>query len=141
MELHEQLVSNYRFKVLLDNYALSFARISGLGMDAAVEHIAEGGCNRGCFFSVAAGRSTKTMRMETGVCRDTSSVLRKLRPGMMLAGGIIIMVMDPDGTAAIKYATEAALVVKWDIADLDSLRGDLLIHTFEIVYSDLHLLT
>ncbi len=81
------------------------------------------------------------MRMETGVCRDTSSVLRKLRPGMMLAGGIIIMVMDPDGTAAIKYATEAALVVKWDIADLDSLRGDLLIHTFEIVYSDLHLLT
>lgn len=140
MDLYEQIVPNYRFKVLLDHNELSFSKISGLGMSVEIENIPEGGCNLESFFNVSTGKNSKTMRMESGVCRESTSVLRKLRPGIFLPGGIIIMVMGFDGEVGMTYATESAIVTKWEIADLDGLHGELLIDTFEIAYSNLHLM-
>lgn len=140
MILHDQIVVNYRFKVLIDNYDVSFAKVSGIGMDIQIENIAEGGRNMGNYIAATVSKNAKTMHLETGVCKNSGNVLSRLRPGMLLNQGIVIMVMGYGGNIDVKYATDAALVTKWEVAALDAKQGEILIDTFEFAYSELWLM-
>lgn len=141
MGTHETLVLNYRFQVLIENKSLSFARISGMGMDREAEILPEGGHSQGGYLRTAAPKQHKTLRMESGICSRESSDLKNLRPGIFLPQGIIIIVKGRDGNPAVKYATEQAFVTKWDVSDLDAEQGKILVDTFEIAYTQFSLLS
>lgn len=141
MGAHGTLVLNYRFQVLVENKSLSFARISGMGMEREAEILAAGGHSQGGNLRTAVPNRPRTLRMESGICSQQCSDLKNLRPGVFLPQGIVILVMDRDGNPAVKYATEQAFVTKWDVSDLDAEQGKILIDTFEIAYTKFSLLT
>ena len=140
MDLHEQLVLNYRFKVLIENKVVSFTKVSGLGMDCEAEIFQEGGNGLGGEIAMAAKKSVKTLRMEGGVYSGNQSLLKTLKPGICLSSGIVIMVMGPKGQADIQFGTGKAFVTKWEVSDLDAEQGRTLVNTFEIAYMELSVL-
>lgn len=141
MDAHERLVLNYRFQVLIENQSFSFARISGMGMERGAEIMAEGGNSLGGSLYTVVPRSSRTLRMESGICSRGNSALDNFRPGILLPQGIIIIVLGSDGTSAVKYATDRAFVTKWEVSDLDAEQGKILIDSFEIAYTQFSLLT
>lgn len=140
MGVYEELILNYRFQVLIENKTLSFARISGLGMERETEILAEGGNSGGGRLLAVPLKNSRTLRMERGVCTRDSTLISKLRPGICLPQGIIVVVMGSDGKPAIQYVTEQAFVTRWEIADLEADQGKVLINTFEISYIKLDLM-
>lgn len=140
MNKHEDLILNYRFKVLIDNQVASFAKISGLHMDVETEVISEGGHNGSGYIVEVPAKGSKTLRMEGGVYKNSSSLLEKLRPGMYLRQGVVIMVLGKNGTIQIKYSAERAYVTKWEVSELNAENGQVLIHTFEIAYTQLKII-
>ncbi len=140
MGTHEQLVLNYRFKVLIDNKVLSFMKVSGLGMDYETETMAEGGSALGGRIAAAARKSARTLRMEGGVYGGGQSLLKTMKPGICLSSGIVIMVMNAKGKIDIKFGTGEAFVTKWEVSDLDAEQGRVLVNTFEITYMELSVL-
>lgn len=141
MEAHEKLVLNYRFRVLIENKSLSFARISRMGMEREAEILAEGGHSQGGDLRAVVPKRPGTLRMESGVCSRDYSDLKNLRPGIFLPQGIVIIVLGSDGNPAVQYATGQAFVTKWEVSDLDAEQGKILIDTFEIAYTKFSLLT
>lgn len=140
MDAHKKLVLNYRFKVLIDNNTVSFARVSGLGMDREMEMLSEGGHSQGGYLTAGIQKNPRTLRLEGGVYSGDTSVLRKLRPGIWLRQGIVVMVLGKNGQTDVKYATGQAFVTKWEMADLDAEQGKMLVQTFEIAYTQLKLM-
>ena len=141
MRAHEQLVLNYRFQVLIENESLSFARISGMGMEREVEILAEGGHGGGGKLQTTVSKHPRTLHMESGVCSQDNSKLKNIRPGFLLPQGIVIIVLGGDGKPGVKYATGQAVVTKWEVSDLDAEQGKILIDTFEIAYTNFRLIT
>ena len=137
MESHEQLVLNYRFKVLVENQVISFQKVSGLSMDVEMEMLSEGGHNNSGYLTAAPTKNTKTLRLQSGVYKQANSLLDKLRPGIYLRQGIVIMMLGTNGTIQKKYAAERAFVTKWEISELDAQNGQVLIDTFEIAYTEM----
>lgn len=140
MSMHGQLVSNYRFKVLLDNNVVSFAKVSGLNMELETEMISEGGHNGSGYILAAPTKGTKTLQMQSGVLNKANSVMDKMKPGIYLNQGLVIMMLDMQGKTMIKYVAERALVTKWEVSEMDALNGQVLIHTFEIAYTQLKIM-
>lgn len=140
MNLHEQLVLNYRFKVLIENKVVSFTKVSGLGMDRETETLQEGGNGLGGEITMTAKKGAKTLRMEGGVYSGDQSLLKTLKPGICLSSGIVVMVMGPKGEVDIKFGTGKAFVTKWEASDLDAEQGRTLVNTFEIAYMELSVL-
>lgn len=138
MDLYKQLLRNYRFRVSIDGKEAAFSKISGLSMDIDTEMIAEGGYNYGSYIAMIPMKNAKTMRMQKGVCND--QLLIKLCPGIILTKGIVVMVLDGNGEIVIKYATEQALVTKWELSELDATSGQILIDTFEVAYTGLKIM-
>lgn len=137
LDIHGKLVQNYRFKVLINNNAAEFAKISGLGMDVETEMIAEGGYNGYGHAAVTPTKNNKTLRLERGVYSGENNVLGKLRPGMYLPQGIVVMVLGRNGDIVKKYAAEQVMVTKWELGELDASGGQVLIQTFEVTYAEL----
>ncbi len=140
MELHENLMLNYRFKVLIDNQVASFSKISGLTMDIETEVIAEGGHNASGYIVEVPAKAAKMLRLEGGIYKSSNSLLERLRPGMFLRRGIVIMVLGQQGVMQTKYSAEGAYVTKWEVSELNAESGQVLIHTFEIAYTRLKIL-
>jgi len=140
MDLHGQLVSNYRFKVLVDNNVLSFAKVSGLNMDLETEMISEGGHNGSGYIAAAPSKGVKTLQLQSGVLNKANSVMDKMKPGIYLKQGLVIMMLDTQGKTMIKYVAERALVTKWEVSELDAQNGQVLIQTFEIAYTQLKIM-
>ncbi len=140
MDLHGQLVSNYRFKVLVDNNVLSFAKVSGLNMDLETEMISEGGHNGSGYIAAVPSKGTKTLQLQSGVLSKANSVMDKMKPGIYLKQGLVIMMLDMQGKTMIKYVAERALVTKWEVSELDAQNGQVLIQTFEIAYTQLKIM-
>lgn len=140
MESHEKLMLNYRFKVLIDNQVASFSKISGLTMDVETEMIAEGGHNASGYIVEVPAKASKTLRLEGGIYKNSNSLLERLRPGMRLKQGLVIMVLGAYGNVQIKYSAERAYVTKWEVSELNAESGQVLIHTFEIAYTQLKII-
>lgn len=140
MESHEKLMLNYRFKVLIDNQVASFSKISGLTMDVETEMIAEGGHNAFGYIVEVPAKASKTLRLEGGIYKNSNSLLERLRPGMRLKQGLVIMVLGAYGNVQIKYSAERAYVTKWEVSELNAESGQVLIHTFEIAYTQLKII-
>ncbi len=140
MESHEKLMLNYRFKVLIDNQVASFSKISGLTMDVETEMIAEGGHNASGYIVEVPAKASKTLRLEGGIYKNSNSLLERLRPGMRLKQGLVIMVLGTYGNVQIKYSAERAYVTKWEVSELNAESGQVLIHTFEIAYTQLKII-
>ncbi len=140
MESHEKLMLNYRFKVLIDNQVASFSKISGLTMDVETEMIAEGGHNASGYIVEVPAKASKTLRLEGGIYKNSNSLLERLRPGMRLKQGLVIMVLGAYGNVQIKYSAERAYVTKWEVSELNAESGKVLIHTFEIAYTQLKII-
>lgn len=140
MESHEKLMLNYRFKVLIDNQVASFSKISGLTMDVETEMIAEGGHNASGYIVEVPAKAPKTLRLEGGIYKNSNSLLECLRPGMRLKQGLVIMVLGAYGNVQIKYSAERAYVTKWEVSELNAESGQVLIHTFEIAYTQLKII-
>ncbi len=140
MGTHEQLVLNYRFKVLIDNNAVSFSRVSGLGMDRELEIMSEGGHAEGGYLTAGIQKNSKTLRLEGGVYSGGNSTLSKMKPGIYLRQGVVVMVLGKSGKTVMKYGTGQAFVTKWEIGDLDGEQGKVLVNTFEIAYTQLQVL-
>lgn len=140
MESHEKLMLNYRFKVLIDNQVASFSKVSGLTMDVETEMIAEGGHNGSGYIVEVPAKASKTLRLEGGIYTNSNSLLERLRPGMYLKQGLVIMVLGAYGTVQTKYSAERAYVTKWEVSELNAENGQVLIHTFEIAYTQLKII-
>ncbi len=140
MGARDKLVLNYRFKVLIDNNEISFAKVSGLGLDRETEVLFEGGHSQSGYIAASSQKSSRTLRLESGVYSDGSGVLSRLKPGISLPQGVVIMVLGKNGRIDVKYATGQALVTKWEVADMDAGQGKMLVDTFEIAYSQLKLM-
>jgi phage tail-like protein len=140
LESHEKLMLNYRFKVLIDNQVASFSKISGLTMDVETEMIAEGGHNASGYIVEVPAKASKTLRLEGGIYKNSNSLLERLRPGMRLKQGLVIMVLGTYGNVQIKYSAERAYVTKWEVSELNAESGQVLIHTFEIAYTQLKII-
>lgn len=140
MESHEKLMLNYRFKVLIDNQVASFSKVSGLTMDVETEMIAEGGHNGSGYIVEVPAKASKTLRLEGGIYTNSNSLLERLRPGMYLKQGLVIMVLGAYGTIQTKYSVERAYVTKWEVSELNAENGQVLIHTFEIAYTQLKII-
>lgn len=140
MSMHEELILNYRFKVLINNKVVSFAKVSGLNMDIETEVLAEGGHNGSGYIIAAPAKASKTLRLQRGVLTNDNSVLKKMQPGIYLNQGIVIMMLDMKGQTQIKYVAERALVTKWEVSELDAQSGQVLIDTFEVAYTQLKIM-
>lgn len=141
MDEHKNLILNYRFKVLIDNQVASFSKVSGLHMDVETEIISEGGHNGSGYIVEVPAKASKTLRMEGGIYKNSNnSLLEKLRPGMYLRQGVVIMVLGIAGVIQAKYWTERAYVTKWEVSELNAESGQVLIHTFEIAYTQFKML-
>lgn len=140
MDIHDQLVSNYRFKVLIDNNVVSFAKVSGLNMELETEMISEGGHNGAGYIAVVPTKGAKTLRLQSGVLKNANSVMNKMRPGIYLRQGLVIMLLDNHGETEIKYVAERALVTKWEVSELDAQNGQVLINTFEVAYTQMKIM-
>ncbi|MDE5863264.1 MAG: phage tail protein [Lachnospiraceae bacterium] len=135
-----KLTLNYRFKVLIDNQPVSFAKVTGLNMNVETEMISEGGHNGTGYILEVPAKSSNVMRLERGIYKKDTSILAKLRPGMYLNQGVVVMVLGPGGEIQIKYSAERAVVTKWEVSELNAENGQVLVSTFEIAYTRLALL-
>ncbi|MDE6433950.1 MAG: phage tail protein [Lachnospiraceae bacterium] len=140
MDIHRQLVSNYRFKVLIDNHVMSFAKVSGLYMDLETEMLSEGGHNGSGYIAAVPTKGVKTLRLQSGVLNNANSIMDKMSPGIYLRQGLVVMMLDMHGNTEIKYVAERALVTKWEISEMDAQNGQVLIHTFEIAYTQMKIM-
>lgn len=136
MTEHEMLM-NYRFRVVVDNSVLSFAKVSGLGMELETEMLGSGGTNGTGYIAAVPAKHPKTLRLEKGLLAGQDQILKRLRPGMYLQQGVVVMLLDAKGIPQVTYAAENAMVTKWEIADMDAQSGQVLINTFEIAYTNL----
>lgn len=139
MGIYTAPVLNYRFQVLIENTEMAFSKVTGISMSRELEMISEGGNSVG---RLAAGKpkGTQTLRLEAGVYKAGPAILHRLRPGVYLPGGVVVNVLDGDGSIAVKYGTDAAYVSKWDLSELNAGQGGVLIHTFEITYTKISIL-
>lgn len=128
------IAGQYRFKVTVDNVAMSFAKISNFESAMEYEVLQEGGNNLSPRLLPLPRKQVKTLRMERGVRESTESVL-DLQPGMMLENGIGISVLSPAGTSIACYTVKGVTVVKWEIGGLDALSSNVLLETFEVTYT------
>lgn len=135
-----KLALNYRFKVLIDNQPVSFAKVTGLNMNVETEMISEGGHNGAGYILEVPTKSSNVMRLERGIYKKDTSILAKLRPGMYLNHGVVVMVLGLDGEIQIKYSAERAVVTRWEVSELNAENGQVLVSTFEIAYTRLTLL-
>ena len=140
LSTHKNLMLNYRFKVLIDNQVASFSKVSGLHMDVETEVISEGGHNGSGYIVEVPAKASRTLRLESGIYKNSNSLLEKLRPGMYLRQGVVIMVLGKFGMIQTKYSAERAYVTKWEVSELNAENGQVLIHTFEIAYAQLKIL-
>lgn len=140
MDVHSQLVSNYRFKVLIDNHVVSFAKVSGLSMELETEMLSEGGHNGSGYIVAVPTKGAKTLRLQGGVLNRANSLMNKMSPGIYLKQGIVVMMLDMYGNTEIKYVAEQALVTKWEVSEIDAQNGQVLIHTFEIAYTQMKIM-
>ncbi|MCM1498002.1 MAG: phage tail protein [Clostridium sp.] len=140
MDESAKLALNYRFKVLVNNQQVSFAKVTGLNMNIETERISEGGYNGAAHILEVPAKSSNVMRLERGIYQKDTSILANLRPGMYLDEGIVVMVLGLDGEIQIKYSAEQAVVTKWEISELNAGNGQVLVSTFEIAYTRLKLL-
>lgn len=139
-DMHTKLMLNYRFKVLIDNQVASFSKVTGLHMDVETEMILEGGHNGFAYLVEVPTKGVRTLRLEGGIYENSNSLLQKLRPGMYLRQGIVIMVLGNSGIIQTKYSAERAYVTKWEVSELNAESGQVLIHTLEIAYTQLKIL-
>lgn len=137
MDGQKTLILNYRFKVLIDNNVLSFAKVSGLSMDLETELLGSGGGIGAGYIATSPSKHPKTLRLQRGVWKEQNPALKRLRPGMHLSQGVVVMLLGLDGSVQATYAAENAVVTKWELADLDAQSGQVLIDTFEIAYTEL----
>lgn len=140
MDIHGQLISNYRFKVLIDNNVVSFAKVSGLNMELETEMLLEGGHNGAGYIEAVPAKGAKTLRLQSGVLKNANSIMDKMRPGIYLRQGLVVMMLDAYGKTEIKYVAERALVTKWEVSEIDAQNGQVLINTFEIAYTQMKIM-
>lgn len=137
MGLHEDLVTNYRFRVWIENREVSFSKISGLNMEVKTRMMSKGGTAQ---ITAVPAKNPPMLKLQRGAYKDGTSLLDKLRPGMYLEQGIIIAVLGRTGEIVMEYAIDNAFVSRWEISDIDALSGQVLIDTFEVAYTDLSIL-
>ncbi|MDE6759722.1 MAG: phage tail protein [Lachnospiraceae bacterium] len=137
MGSYEDLVTNYRFRVWIENQEVSFSKISGLHMEVKTRMISKGGTAQ---ITAVPSKNPRMLKLQRGAYKDGTSLLDKLRPGMYLEQGIIIAVLGRTGEIVMEYAVDNAFVSRWEISDIDALSGQILIDTFEVVYTDLSIL-
>ena len=138
MSQHDNLLMNYRFKVLLDNNTVSFSKVSGLNMEVETEMIVAGGQNHFGHIMETPVKRPHTLRMESGIySAGRNQTLRKLRPGMYLQQGIVVMVCAAAGSVQLTYCAEQAYVTKWELSELSASSGSVLVNVFEAVYTKL----
>ena len=137
MGLHEDLVTNYRFRVWIENQEVSFSKVSGLNMEVKTRMISKAGTSQ---ITAVPSKNPRILKLQRGAYKDGISLLDKLRPGMYLEQGIIIAVLGRSGEIVMEYAVDNAFVSKWEISDIDALSGQVLIDTFEVAYTDLSIL-
>ncbi len=141
MAKHNNYLMNYRFRVFLDNHEVAFSKVSGLHMEAETEVLPEGGSNCSGHIMRTPARGNRTLRMEGGIYRPVKNkMLSKLRPGMYMNTGIVIMILGNDGKARAKYCAEEAFVTKWEISELSAESGGVLVNVFEAAYTELKLM-
>lgn len=135
--MYEGLVTNYQFQVWIENEKVSFSKISGLNMEVKTKVESKRGDGR---LITAPANAPRKLRLQRGAYKDEKSLLNKLCPGMYLEQGIIIAVLGQTGEIVMIYAIDNAIVSKWEISEIDALRGQILVDTFEVTYTKLSIL-
>lgn len=134
--INHTMLMNYRFLVLVDNFPVSFSKITGLNLSVETELLTEGGRSQAAYILETPSKSPKTLRMESGVYNIKNLILNGLRPGMYLKYGIVIMVLGSSGILQRTFIIDNAMVTKWEISDLDAANGQVLVNTFELAYTE-----
>lgn len=125
-----ELINNYRFQVIIGKDQISFSKVEGISEVLEFDKIEEGGVNDYVHIIPTNRKQEQTLRFEKGIEAD-EEILMKMKPGMYLEEGFIIIVND----LAQAYSVESAIVTKWEVSSLDAMNGQVLIETFEVAHS------
>ena len=119
------------FVVDIGGISLSFAKISGIGGSTEFDTFVEGGGQMHLLPKpkTAASNITFTKGISL-VDKDTAAVFA---PGAMLNGMMITLLKD--NVVVENYFVQSAMVVSWQLGDLDALSSQVAIKSFQIAHT------
>ncbi len=134
--LHTVLPAN-RFQLVFTQYVLGFARASGLEDSVDYDIYAEGGVNDFPWVWAKPSQQPHILTLERGAqLRPLFGKKVTLLPGTEIEGGIVVKILDVDGKKALRsFQCENAMVVKWELSQLDASSNEVLIERIEIAHS------
>lgn len=127
---HTDLIKNDSFLVFIASNKLAFSKVSGLGGGVETDVYAEGGGVDSLHVMRKPKSSMRTIRFEKGL-QTGKSKLSSLKPGLFVPS-IQILVMSKNDKPIYEYYIRECWIKKWEISDLDAMRGDVIINTLEV---------
>jgi len=132
-----ELLTTFRFKVLLDQHEYGFSKISGLKRERSTFTVREGGLNDRVHVFPAPAAACGTICLERG--SYSGEVFPFYMAGESLKVPMRVEVWDPTGRKNIEkcYTLTGLVVRKWEAGELNALENALLIDRFELDYESL----
>lgn len=144
-DLHVYMANN-QFLVEIENYWISFSKVSNIQRAVEYDTIQEGGVNGFVHTLVKPSAQAQTIQFEKGisVMGDDSLKKLKLTPGLRLLHPIGVYIYADDPTFNNKagrelersYRISGCMVSKWELGGLDAMSSEVLVDKFEVVYSE-----
>lgn len=129
-----ELLTVFRFKVLLDQREYGFSKISGIRRERPTVTIREGGLNDRVHVLPGPASSCGTIILERGVY--AGELFPFYMAGETLGIPMRVEVWDPTGRKKIEkcYTLTGLVVRKWEAGELNAMENSLLIDRFELDY-------
>lgn len=132
-----ELLTAFRFKVVLDKYEFGFSKISGMKRECTTFTIQEGGLNDRVHVLPGPTTGCGTLSLERGSYAGELFPFYKV--GERLKTPMRVEMWDPTGRGQIEkcYTLTGLVVRKWEAGELDALQNALLIDRFELDYESI----
>lgn len=136
-------IANFKFRIEIAGYEFGCARISNLSMSQEIEEIQEGGNNFAPRVMLAPNKKMGVLKIERALLSNDSLVMQWVPGTMVSAGTITIQKQEPDTSlgkdnAIARFSFSGGVITKSDIADLDAMGSQILMHTLEITHYGLY---
>lgn len=131
------------FLVAVGNTTLSFSRIANIAASPEFDTFVEGGTNDRVYTLTKPQQQAGTMVFERGVTAASAKQLAEvgLKPNGRITQPVTITVYQ--GIAPRKgkpvriFGFDTGVVTRWELGELNALRGEILIERFEVAHSGL----
>ena len=133
-----KVLSANRFELYFGKWKLGFSRASGLEDSVDYDTYAEGGDSQSPRLFLKQGQQPHILTLEKGAqLRPLLGDTVKLLPGTYIGGGIGLTICDEGQKHKRQFAADWAMIVKWELSQLDATANEVLIERVEIAHSGL----